>query len=148
MFIKKKLKYFTRPKQISPDLSGVSGDFRIVCMWRHIFTHYGQMGVFLVWPFFPRSIKDTGLSFTTVIPKGWNIVCTWPGKGVFFLWPGNRLYSSLRSFWKTLHLDCAFGFEPTTTPPMRGGPKFHRKSSLRLKCASYCSLCINYTKDC
>ena len=30
MFIKKKLKYFTRPKQISPDLSGVSGDFRIV----------------------------------------------------------------------------------------------------------------------
>ena len=31
MFIKKKLKYFTRPKQISPDLSGVSGDFRIVC---------------------------------------------------------------------------------------------------------------------
>ena len=29
MFIKKKLKYFTRPKQISPDLSGVSGDFRI-----------------------------------------------------------------------------------------------------------------------
>ena len=32
MFIKKKLKYFTRPKQISPDLSGVSGDFRIV--WR------------------------------------------------------------------------------------------------------------------
>ena len=28
MFIKKKLKYFTRPKQISPDLSG---DFRIVC---------------------------------------------------------------------------------------------------------------------
>ena len=32
IFIKKKLKYFTRPKQISPDLSGVSGDFRIVCM--------------------------------------------------------------------------------------------------------------------
>ena len=31
MSIKKKLKYFTRPKQISPDLSGVSGDFRIVC---------------------------------------------------------------------------------------------------------------------
>ena len=31
MFIKKKLKYFTRPKQISPDLSGMSGDFRIVC---------------------------------------------------------------------------------------------------------------------
>ena len=31
MFIKKKLKYFTRPEQISPDLSGVSGDFRIVC---------------------------------------------------------------------------------------------------------------------
>ena len=30
MFIKKKLKYFTRLKQISPDLSGVSGDFRIV----------------------------------------------------------------------------------------------------------------------
>ena len=30
MFIKKKMKYFTRPKQISPDLSGVSGDFRIV----------------------------------------------------------------------------------------------------------------------
>ena len=30
MFIKKKLKYFTRPKQISPDLSGVSGDFRII----------------------------------------------------------------------------------------------------------------------
>ena len=29
LFIKKKLKYFTRPKQISPDLSGVSGDFRI-----------------------------------------------------------------------------------------------------------------------
>ena len=28
MFIKKKLKYFTRPKQISPDLSG---DFQIVC---------------------------------------------------------------------------------------------------------------------
>ena len=27
MFIKKKLKYFTRPKQISPDFSG---DFRIV----------------------------------------------------------------------------------------------------------------------
>ena len=42
MFIKKKLKYFTRPKQISPDLSGVSGDFRIVWYmaevrknWRH-----------------------------------------------------------------------------------------------------------------
>ena len=34
MFIKKKLKYFTRPKQISPDLSGVSGDFRIV--WNSI----------------------------------------------------------------------------------------------------------------
>ena len=33
MFIKKKLKYFTRPKQISPDLSGVSGDFRIVCVY-------------------------------------------------------------------------------------------------------------------
>ena len=34
MFIKKKLKYFTRPKQISPDMSGVSGDFRIVwCKW-------------------------------------------------------------------------------------------------------------------
>ena len=32
MFIKKKLKYFTRPKQISLDLSGVSGDFRIVCL--------------------------------------------------------------------------------------------------------------------
>ena len=31
MFIKKKLKFFTRPKQISPDLSGMSGDFRIVC---------------------------------------------------------------------------------------------------------------------
>ena len=31
MFIKKKLKYFTRPKQILPDLSGMSGDFRIVC---------------------------------------------------------------------------------------------------------------------
>ena len=31
MFIKEKLKYFTRPQQISPDLSGVSGDFRIVC---------------------------------------------------------------------------------------------------------------------
>ena len=30
MFIKKKLKYFTRPKKISPDLSGVPGDFRIV----------------------------------------------------------------------------------------------------------------------
>ena len=30
MFIKKKLIYFTRRKQISPDLSGVSGDFRIV----------------------------------------------------------------------------------------------------------------------
>ena len=30
MIIKKKLKYFTRPKQISPGLSGVSGDFRIV----------------------------------------------------------------------------------------------------------------------
>ena len=29
MFIKKKLKYFTRPKQISPDLSG---DLQIVCM--------------------------------------------------------------------------------------------------------------------
>ena len=28
MFVKKKLKYFTRPKQISPDLSG---DFRIIC---------------------------------------------------------------------------------------------------------------------
>ena len=28
MFIKKKMKYFTRPEQISPDLSG---DFRIVC---------------------------------------------------------------------------------------------------------------------
>ena len=34
MFIKKKLKYFTRPKQISPDLSGVSGDFRIVCFYK------------------------------------------------------------------------------------------------------------------
>ena len=34
MFIKKQLKYFTRPKQISPDLSGVSGDFRIV--WYYI----------------------------------------------------------------------------------------------------------------
>ena len=33
MFIKKKLKYFTRPKQISPDLSGVSGDFRIICLF-------------------------------------------------------------------------------------------------------------------
>ena len=31
MFIKKKLKYFTRPKQISPDLSGVFDDFPIVC---------------------------------------------------------------------------------------------------------------------
>ena len=31
MFIKKKLKYFTGPKQISPDLSGVSDDFLIVC---------------------------------------------------------------------------------------------------------------------
>ena len=31
MFIKEKLKYFTRPQQILPDLSGVSGDFRIVC---------------------------------------------------------------------------------------------------------------------
>ena len=31
MFIKKKLKYFPSPKQISPDLSGVSGDFLIVC---------------------------------------------------------------------------------------------------------------------
>ena len=30
MFIKKKLKYLIRPKPISPDLSGVSGDFRIV----------------------------------------------------------------------------------------------------------------------
>ena len=30
MFIKKKLKYFTRPKQILPGLSGVSADFRIV----------------------------------------------------------------------------------------------------------------------
>ena len=30
MFIKKKLKYFTRLKQISPDLSG---DFRIVWMY-------------------------------------------------------------------------------------------------------------------
>ena len=29
MFIKKKLKYFTRQKQISPDLSGV---FQIVCI--------------------------------------------------------------------------------------------------------------------
>ena len=34
MFIKKNLKYFTRPKQISPDLSGVSGDFRIVCFYK------------------------------------------------------------------------------------------------------------------
>ena len=33
MFIKEKLKYFTRPKQISPDLSGVSGDFRIVIIY-------------------------------------------------------------------------------------------------------------------
>ena len=31
MFIEKKLKYFTRPKQISPDLSG---DFRIVCFYK------------------------------------------------------------------------------------------------------------------
>ena len=39
MFIKKKLKYFTRPKQISPDLSG---DFRIVCIvWqRSLSTKY------------------------------------------------------------------------------------------------------------
>ena len=34
MFIKKKLKYFTRPKQISPDLSG---DFRIVCLLGPLF---------------------------------------------------------------------------------------------------------------
>ena len=41
MFIKKKLKYFTRPKQISPDLSGESGDFRIVCIYigRHFPLH-------------------------------------------------------------------------------------------------------------
>ena len=39
MFIKEKLKYFTRPKQISPDLSGVSGDFRIVCKIRRIQFH-------------------------------------------------------------------------------------------------------------
>ena len=32
MFIKKKLKNFTRPKQNSPDLSGVSGEFLIVCI--------------------------------------------------------------------------------------------------------------------
>ena len=32
MFIKKKLKHFTILKQISPDLSGVSGDFQIVCV--------------------------------------------------------------------------------------------------------------------
>ena len=31
MFIKKKLKYFTRPKQISPDLSG---DFRFVSFYK------------------------------------------------------------------------------------------------------------------
>ena len=37
MFIKKKLKYFTRTKQISPDLSGVShGDFRIVWVMNFI----------------------------------------------------------------------------------------------------------------
>ena len=38
MFIKKKLKYFTRPKQIPPDLSGVSGDFWIV--WRDVIYGY------------------------------------------------------------------------------------------------------------
>ena len=48
MFIKKKLKYFTRPKQISPDLSGVSGDFRIVwclCYVNHVqnFSHTGTL---------------------------------------------------------------------------------------------------------
>ena len=42
MFIKKKLKYFTRPKQISPDLSDVFGDFRIVCVIVKYHSHVQQ----------------------------------------------------------------------------------------------------------
>ena len=38
MFIKKKLKYFTRPKQ----MSGLSGDFRIVCSSVHTFNIFKQ----------------------------------------------------------------------------------------------------------
>ena len=85
MFIKKKFKYFTRPKQISPDLFGESGDFRIA--W-----YTGNLPIIAADQLFGRAVLSSKLKWKFII------------FGVFFVYSRatDKARKSVITHWKSV----------------------------------------------